>query len=114
MQRKAGAWRDTPRPPPIAYRRHHSLPTVTFLTFPLIPQHYGGAPSITEEAAMSGLQRLSREALRTSSFVTRRSSDLNFGLIAIVLLATLAIAFAVMLPDATLPTLEFPGVALSP
>ncbi len=49
---------------------------------------------------MSGLQRLSREAVRTSSFITRRSSDLNFGLIAIVLLATLAIAFAVMLPDA--------------
>ena len=63
---------------------------------------------------MSGLQRLSRDALRTSSFVTRRSSDLNFGLIAFVLLATLVIALALMSPEATLPALEFPAAALSP
>jgi hypothetical protein len=60
------------------------------------------------------LHRLSREARRKSSFVTLRSSDLNFGLIAMVLLATLAIAVTVMFPDVTLPTLEFPGVLSSP
>jgi hypothetical protein len=63
---------------------------------------------------MSGLQRLSGEGFRTSSFILLRSSDLNFGLIAIVLLATLAIATAVMLPNATLPTLEFSAILLSP
>ena len=62
---------------------------------------------------MSGLHRLSREALRKPS-VSLRRFDLNFGLIAMVLLATLAIVVTVMFPDATLATLEFPGILSSP
>jgi hypothetical protein len=63
---------------------------------------------------MSGLHRLSRDAVVKPSVPSLRWSALNFGLIAMVLLATLAIVVTVMFPDATLPALEYPGIALSP
>ena len=59
---------------------------------------------------MSGLHRLSAEALRKSSVRSIRCVDLNFGLIAMLLLATLAIVVTVMFPDVILPALEFPGI----
>jgi hypothetical protein len=63
---------------------------------------------------MSGLHRLSHDPLRKPSIPSLRRPALNFGLIAMVLLATLAIVVTVMFPDATLPALEYPGIGSSP
>jgi hypothetical protein len=63
---------------------------------------------------MSGLHRLSRDGFRKPSVLWLRWSALNFGWIAIVLLATLAIVVTVMFPDATLPAWEYPGIGPSP
>jgi hypothetical protein len=63
---------------------------------------------------MSGLHRLSRDAFRKPSTPSLQWSALNFGLIAMVLLATLAIIVTVMFPDAMSPASEYPGIALSP
>ncbi len=57
---------------------------------------------------MSGLHRLSGDALRRSS-PSLRSPAPNFGLIAIVLLAMLAMGVTVMFPDAIPPAMEYPG-----
>jgi hypothetical protein len=55
---------------------------------------------------MSGLHRLSREEPREPSVNSRRL-ELNYGLIAFVLLATLAIfATVMMFPGAILPAVE--------
>jgi hypothetical protein len=49
---------------------------------------------------MSGLRRLSREEEHTPSFTRLRwASEWNFGLIAFVLLAALALAAALMMPE---------------
>jgi hypothetical protein len=58
---------------------------------------------------MSGLHRLSRNALREPSVLSLRWCASNFGLIAMVLLATLAIIATVMFPDSTLPAWNIPG-----
>jgi hypothetical protein len=54
---------------------------------------------------MSGQHRLSREGNRAPSPVV---SNLNFGLIAMVLLATLAITATLMFPDVQLQFLAGP------
>jgi hypothetical protein len=48
---------------------------------------------------MSGERRLSREGDRKPSFPAFRLSEMNFGLIAMVLLATLAIIVTLMFPE---------------
>jgi hypothetical protein len=58
---------------------------------------------------MSGLHRLSRNALREPSVLSLRWCASNFGLIAMVLLATLAIIATVMFPDSTLPAWNITG-----
>ena len=58
---------------------------------------------------MSGLHRRSRNALREPSVLSLRWCASNFGLIAMVLLATLAIIATVMFPDSTLPAWNIPG-----
>ena len=58
---------------------------------------------------MSGLHHLSRDAFRKPSVLSLRWCASNFGLIAIVLLATLAIVVTVMFPDSTLPAWNIPG-----
>ena len=58
---------------------------------------------------MSGLRRLSRNALREPPVLSLRWCASNFGLIAMVLLATLAIIATVMFPDSTLPAWNIPG-----
>jgi hypothetical protein len=63
---------------------------------------------------MSGPHRLTRDGFRKPSVPSLRRSALNFGLIAMVLLATLAIVVTVMFPEATLPAGEYPGLASSP
>jgi hypothetical protein len=63
---------------------------------------------------MSGPHRLSRDGLRKPSVPSLRRSVLNFGLIAMVLLATLAIVVTVMFPEAVLSPGEYPGLASSP
>jgi hypothetical protein len=63
---------------------------------------------------MSGPHRLSRDGFRKPSVPWLRRSTLNFGLIAMVLLAMLAIAVTVMFPEANLPAGEYPGLAFSP
>ena len=58
---------------------------------------------------MSGLHRRSRNALREPSVLSLRWCASNFGLIAMVLLATLAIIATVMFPDSTLPAWNITG-----
>jgi hypothetical protein len=63
---------------------------------------------------MSGPHRLSRDGFRKPSVPWLRRSTLNFGLIAMVLLAMLAIVVTVMFPEAVLSPGEYPGLAFSP
>jgi hypothetical protein len=56
---------------------------------------------------MSGEHRLSREGDRKRSIPSFRLSELNFGMIAMVLLATLAIIVTVMFPEVQLQPAEF-------
>jgi hypothetical protein len=63
---------------------------------------------------MSGPHRLSRDGLRKPSVPSLRRSAVNFGLIAMVLLATLAIVVTLMFPEASLPASEYPWLASSP
>jgi hypothetical protein len=56
---------------------------------------------------MSGERRLSREGDRKPSILPFRLSEMNFGLIAMVLLATLAIIFTLMFPEIQLQPAEF-------
>jgi hypothetical protein len=58
-----------------------------------------------KEFGVSGLHRLSREVPRKPPVNSQRL-ELNFGLIAVVVLAVLAIVATVMFPDATLPSVE--------
>ncbi len=48
---------------------------------------------------MSGERRVSREGDRKPSFPSFRPSELNFGLIAMVLLATFAVIVTLMFPE---------------
>jgi hypothetical protein len=63
---------------------------------------------------MSGPHRLSRDGFRKPSVPSLRRSALNFGLIAMVLLAALAIIVTVMFPETTSSSGEYPGLASSP
>jgi hypothetical protein len=56
---------------------------------------------------MSGERRLSREGDRKPSIPGFRPSEMNFGLIAMVLLATLAIIVTLMFPEIQLQTVDF-------
>jgi hypothetical protein len=59
---------------------------------------------------MASLRLLSLEGRRESSFdtlLTRQPSELNFGMIILVLLATLTIAVALMFPDSQAATTDF-------
>jgi hypothetical protein len=56
---------------------------------------------------MSGERRLSREGDRKLSILPFRLSEMNFGLIAMVLLATLAIIVTLMFPEIQLQPAEF-------
>jgi hypothetical protein len=58
---------------------------------------------------MSGLHRMSRRAFREPSALSLRWCAANFGLIAMVLLATLAIVATVMFPDVAPPAWSIPG-----
>jgi hypothetical protein len=63
---------------------------------------------------MSGPHRLSRDGFRKPSVPSLRRSALNFGVIAMVLLAALAIIVTVMFPETTSSPGEYPGLASSP
>jgi hypothetical protein len=56
---------------------------------------------------MSGGRRLSREGDRKPSILPFRLSKMNFGLIAMLLLATLAIIVTLMFPEIQLQPAEF-------
>jgi hypothetical protein len=57
---------------------------------------------------MAGLHRLSRERDRQLSALShRRAPKLHFGLILMILLATLAIAVTLMFPEIQWPPAEF-------
>jgi hypothetical protein len=58
---------------------------------------------------MSGLHRLSRDAFHKPSVLSLRWCASNFGLIAMVMLATLAIVATVMFPDSIPPAWSIPG-----
>jgi hypothetical protein len=59
---------------------------------------------------MAGLHRLSREADRKPSVLSfRRAPKFNFGLILMILLATLAIAVTLLFPEVQLSTAELVG-----
>jgi hypothetical protein len=62
---------------------------------------------------MSGERRLSREGDCKPSILPFRLSEMNFGLIAMVPLATLAIIVTLMFPEIQLQQLECPNLPIA-